>query len=115
MTPFKLGMCMLAAAAIVGAPGLVPEAKAKSSDTAAAIAGGIVGLGVGAALAKSQKHNTTIYVPGYVPPYPPGGYDPYWGQIFKPAPEINCYPAQRACYNINGGYSKRWTWRIYQR
>jgi hypothetical protein len=35
--------------------------------------------------------------------------------VFSPIPHMNCYPAQRACYNANGAYNANWTYKIYAR
>ena len=83
------------------------------SKTGAAVIGGAVGLGVGAAISKSKKQKKVIYYPGYAPPYPPGGYDPYWNRVTSPAPGILCYPAQYACYTANGSFSPKWTSRMF--
>ena len=83
------------------------------SKTGAAVIGGAVGLGVGAAISKSKKQKKVIYYPGYAPAYPPGGYDPYWNRVISPKPGIFCYPAQYACYTANGSFSPKWTSRMY--
>jgi hypothetical protein len=89
---------------------LFTEARPAPADsTGAAIAGGIVGLAVGAALSKKQKHTTVIYAPGYQPPYPPGTYPNAWAQFFSPKPGVTCYPIQRACYDARGAYNPKWT------
>lgn len=78
----------------------------------AAIAGGIiVGAAVGAAISSSVNQPKTVYVPVPVAAPPPQA----WGQVFSPIPHINCYPAQRACYNANGAYNGNWTYKIYAR
>ncbi len=90
------------------------QAQAKHSDVGAAIAGGIVGLAVGAALSTKHHQNENIYYPGYQPPYPAGGYNPYWQQPpFSPAPGVLCYQAQQACYNVGGGYAGKWSARVF--
>jgi len=80
---------------------------------AAAVAGGIVGLAVGAALSKKHHHHNDVYYPGHAPPYGPGGYNPAWAQSFMPSSMIVCYPLQRACYNVDGGFSVKWTSRVF--
>lgn len=81
--------------------------------TGAAIAGGIVGLAVGTALSKSDRYEPDVYVPGYQPLYPPGGYPYAWQQSFSPKPGVNCYPVQRACYDMGGAYNPKWTARTF--
>lgn len=76
------------------------------NNTGAAIAAGIVGLAVGAAIAGSANQPPNVYgpppAPAYAPPPP-----------FSPATGITCYPGQRACYRNSGAYSSDWTWRVY--
>ena len=80
----------------------------------AAIAGGVVGLAVGAALSRSATYDDPdIYAPGYQPPYPPGGYPAAWGQSFSPKPGVICYQIQRACYDAGGAYNPKWTARTF--
>lgn len=90
-----------------------PPAAHADDAAAAAVAGGIVGLAVGAALSKKHHHHNDVYYPGYAPPYGPGGYYPAWNQSFMPSPSITCYPLQRACYNVDGGFSVKWTSRVF--
>lgn len=99
--------------ALVPATLVAESPKARADDAAAAIAGGIVGLAVGAALSKKHHHHEDVYYPGYAPPYGPGGYNPAWAQSFMPSPRIICYPMQRACYNVDGGFSVKWTSRVF--
>ena len=76
----------------------------------AAIAGGIIaGAAIGAAISSSVNQPKTVYVA--VPPPRP----PQWQQVYSPIPHMNCYPAQRACYNANGAYNANWTYKIYAR
>ncbi len=88
-------------------------ANAGSKGTAAFIGGAVVGAAVVGAISASHKAPKVVYAPGYVAP--PPAYDPYWAGAMSPKPGITCYPAQQACYNAGGGYSKNWTWRIYAR
>jgi hypothetical protein len=98
-------------AAIIGSA-VAPDVRAASKDAvAAAIAGGVVGLAVGAAISKKYQQDRVIYVPGYQPPYPPGGYPAAWGQSFSPRPGVICYPMQRACYDVGGAYNPTGTAR----
>jgi hypothetical protein len=86
------------------------EARTVRADsTGAAIAGGVVGLAVGAALSKKHKHSKVIIVPEYRPPYPPGGYPNAFAQSYSPIPGIICYPVQRACYDAGGAFNPKWT------
>lgn len=70
-----------------------------------AVAAGIVGLALGAAIADSGKRDRYIYGP------PPPAYGP--PPPFSPAAGVICYQAQRACYNDNGMLSAKWTRRVY--
>src|SRR4029079_7522661 len=81
--------------------GFGSSAPAVAGNKGAAIAGGIIaGAAIGAAVSSSINQPKTVYVPVpvAVPPPPP----PQWQQVFSPIPHMNCYPAQRACYNANG-------------
>ena len=83
-----------------------------SCASGAAIAGGIIaGAAIGAAVSSSINQPKTVYVPVPVAAPPP----PQWQQVFSPIPQMNCYPAQRACYNANGAYNANWTYKIYAR
>jgi hypothetical protein len=82
---------------------------ARADSTGAAIAGGVVGLAVGAALSKKHKHSKVIIVPDYQPPYPPGAYPNAFAQSYSPIPGIICYPVQRACYDGGGAFNPKWT------
>src|SRR4029078_2838854 len=74
---------------------------AAAGNKGAAIAGGIIsGAAMGAAVFSSINQPKTVYVPVPVAAPPP----PQWQQVFSPIPHMNCYPAQRACYNANGAY-----------
>jgi hypothetical protein len=92
-----------------------PQAEAKTmGPTAAAIAGGVAGLAIGAAIADANRHKAKKYhYNGYVPPYQPGGYDPYFDRAFRPSNDVTCYPAQRLCYNDNGSVAKNWSRRVF--
>ncbi|WP_421694121.1 hypothetical protein [Aestuariivirga sp.] len=106
-------LCALAAAGMLAGPQQQAEAKTMG-PTAAAIVGGVAGLAVGAAIADANKPRTKkVYYPGYVPPYAPGQYDPYFNQAFSPTTGIVCYPAQRACYNNNGSVNGVWSRKVY--
>jgi hypothetical protein len=106
----RLLLAALAATAMLVA--FQPKAEAKISTGGAAILGGVAGLAVGAAIADSQR-NKKIYYQGYNPPYPPGGYGPYFNQAFSPTAGVVCYPAQRLCYNNAGSISGKWTRNVY--
>jgi hypothetical protein len=98
----------LTCALCLGGPSPVEAGKG------AAIAGGIIaGAAVGAAISSSVNQPKTVYVP--VPVAAPAPPPNAWGQVFSPIPHINCYPAQRACYNANGAYNGNWTYKIYAR
>ena len=101
----------LLAAALI-APGLLmvhtAPSEAKNGNKGAAVAAGIIGLAVGAAIADSNNRNRDVYgappPPAYRPPAP-----------FSPTGGVICYPDQRACYNNGGAYNGNWTWRVYGR
>jgi hypothetical protein len=87
-------------------------APAAAGNKGAAIAGGIIaGAAIGAAVSSSINQPKTVYVPVPVAAPPP----PQRQQVFSPIPHMNCYPAQRACYNANGAYNANWTYKIYAR
>ncbi len=111
MRAFLLNLSVVGA--ISAALVLADTRPAPAGAAGAAIAGGIVGLAVGAALSRSQRHDTVIYVPGYQPPYPPGGYPYAWGKSFSPRPGVICYQIQRACYDVGGAYNPKWTARTF--
>lgn len=80
-----------------------------SSDhgrTGAAIGGLIIGEAIAAAVSPHKKVVEKIYVPVGAPPPP-------LVQPYSPAAGVVCYPGQRACYTIGGGYDPRWTWQVY--
>ncbi len=78
------------------AAALAATTPAAANDVGAAIAAGAVGLAVGAALAKNHHSH----------------HDKHPNR-FSPAPGIECYDHQRACYHDGGGFSSNWTWRVY--
>ena len=85
----------ITAIAASGALALLAEPAGANSDVAAALAAGVVGVAVGASLANHEHHHHKS--------------NPH----FSPKPGIECYDRQRACYHTDGGYSDKWTWRIY--
>jgi len=109
------GLALGATLSLVAAQALLggAPAQAGSKGTAAFIGGAVVGAAVVGAISASHNAPKVVYAPGYVPP--PPAYDPVWAGAMSPKPGITCYPAQQACYNAGGGYSKNWTWRIYAR
>jgi hypothetical protein len=103
----KSNLAPLVALAIVPAlvfPASTP-AQAKDGAGVALVGGLIAGAAIGAAISNSKKHPKTIYV--QAPPPPPVA------QPFSPKSGVTCYPAQQACYNLNGAYNANWTWKIY--
>jgi hypothetical protein len=88
-------------------------AMAKHKNTKEAIAAGVIGLAVGAALSHKHQHNKEIYYQGYQPYYPPQGYNDYYARSFSPSPGVICYDAQRACYDRDGTFSNRWMRAYY--
>ena len=89
------------------------QASARDKDVDAAIAGGIIGLAIGAAVSSNHSHHHGVYHPGYVAPYQPGGYNAYYRQSFSPDRGIICYPAQRACYHVDGSYAGKYSRKIF--
>jgi len=73
------------------------QPAAANSDVAAALAAGVVGAAIGASLADHPHHTHR--------------HDAH----FSPAPGIECYDYQRACYHADGGFANNWTWRVYDR
>lgn len=112
----RLGKLVLAGCAaaslVVAAHG--PASAGGIGPTGAAIVGGVAGLAVGAAIADATRpKKKKIYYDGYQPPYPPGGYDPYFNQAYSPVAGVVCYPAQRLCYNNGGSVNGTWTRRAF--
>jgi hypothetical protein len=91
----------------------IPGIPAHASKTDDAIAAGIVGLAVGAALSHKHKHRKDIYYRGYQPYYPENDYDDYYSRTFSPGGGIICYRAQRICYDPNGTVSYKATARFF--
>ena len=107
---FKIPMVAALAAAVL----TFTHTEAPAISKKGALVGGlVVGAAVGAAVAADARHTTKIIVPGYAPPYPPGGYPPYYQQVTSPKPGILCYPAQRACYDAGGAYNPKWSMREF--
>ena len=99
----------IAALAALAAMSLGTAAPSAAKNNTAAIVGGIIaGAAVGAAISSSVDHPKKVYVPAPEP-------RPAWDKVYKPNPNIWCYPAQRACYNRNGVYNANWTTKIYVR
>lgn len=74
-----------------------------------AIAAGIIGLALGAAVADSaHSRDTAIY--GGPPPAYYGSPPP-----FSPGEGVTCYPARRQCYMPNGLLDWVWTDRVFPR
>lgn len=86
---------------------LEPAAARDHGRGAAAISGLIVGGAIAAAISPKKKVIEKVYVPVAAPP-PPPPVAPY-----SPAAGVLCYPQQRACYTVGGGYDPRWTWQVY--
>lgn len=109
------GFRLVAATACLAiATGLGSTAMANNNKTVeAAVAAGIVGVAVGAALSHKHQHDPVIYYQGYQPYYPAGGYNAYYNQTIRPASNVICYPAQRVCYNSNGSVANKWSRRVF--
>lgn len=100
-----------APAVLLLAAALLPVHAGPSSahnNTGAAIAAGVVGLAVGAAIAGAASRPRAVYGPPPAPVYAPP-------PPFSPAANVVCYPGQRACYYNGGAYSADWTYRVYGR
>lgn len=70
-----------------------------------AIAAGIIGLAVGAAVDNAVHRDEYVYGPPR-PVYRAG-------TPFSPHFNVMCYPAQRACYNNGGYYNPNWSYRVF--
>jgi hypothetical protein len=106
-----VSMALVAALALPFAT-ITPQ-SAQAGKTEDAIAAGLVGIAVGAALSHKHKHRRDIYHRGYQPYYPDDGYDEYYSNTFSPGGGIICYRAQRICYDPNGTISYRATARFF--
>ncbi|WEK51660.1 MAG: hypothetical protein P0Y66_06645 [Candidatus Kaistia colombiensis] len=73
----------------------------------AAIAAGIIGLALGAAVADSA-HSRDANIYGGPPPAAYGQAMP-----FSPSVGVTCYPSRRQCLVNNGVIAWNWTDRIY--
>lgn len=104
---------LAAIAAMAFALASLQAIPAQASKTDDAIAAGIVGLAVGAALSHKHRHRKNAYYSGYQPYYPDGGYDDYYSRTFSPGGGVICYRAQRICYDPNGTISYRSTARFF--
>lgn len=115
--------CLTSAVVIAGVMSVYAAPAAAHNNVGAAIAAGVLGLAVGAAVAADGgPRDHVIYGPP-PPPFapPPPGFDgppppPAYGPPpppFFPERGIACYPAQQACYQDGRGFSPWWTARIY--
>jgi hypothetical protein len=95
-----IALASLAAAALAG-PAL-PHGHHRTGDM---IAAGVVGAAIGAALSENTRHDPVIYESGH-------RHDHGAGRV-SPAPGVECYDASQACYYDTGGYSGKWTGRVY--
>lgn len=75
----------------------------------AAIAAGIIGLALGAAVADSAHPRDTVIYGGP----PPASYGP--PPPFSPSAGVTCYPARSQCYMPNGLLDWSWTDRVFPR
>lgn len=130
MIPIRLRLLPAALAVAALLTGGATPGHANNS-TGAAVAAGIAGLAVGTMVgaAVASPRDPVIYgppppppPPGYRPPPPPPYYPPPpgyrppppMGAPFSPAPNVMCYPARRACFNMSlGGFSANWTHRVF--
>lgn len=111
MTFIRRCLLLSVTATIVVSPLL--QTPAQAGKTADAIAGGLIGAAIVAAASKHHHHHEKYSYGGYRAPYQPGGYDPYWNNMFKPKGDVICYRAQAACYNLNGSFNAKWTMRAF--
>lgn len=75
----------------------------KKDNTGAVVAGALaIGILAAAAASSKNKHNNDRY-DGYRDARP-----------YSPAKHVDCYPAQRACYERGRGYSAYWTNREFR-
>jgi hypothetical protein len=94
----------LALAGLLALSTASPGLAHHNDDAAAAIiAGGLIGAAAIAASSHHHHHHDQ-YVP---PPY----YTP--GAPFSPARGIICYPRERACYDNDGFFKPKWTYRVF--
>ncbi|MCP4386465.1 MAG: hypothetical protein GY798_34495 [Hyphomicrobiales bacterium] len=103
MRRFGLAVAALAIIPLLSVSSPSPG-HAKDGVGVAIIGGLIAGAAIGAAVAASKKHPQKVYVK---PPPPPKA------KPFSPHGGVKCYPKQHACYNKNGSYNGKWTWKIY--
>ncbi|MBP7001034.1 hypothetical protein [Amaricoccus sp.] len=82
------------AAALAAALTVQIQPAYPNDATAAAIAAGIAGVAVGAAIANHHHHSH------------PGGH-------FTPKPGVTCYNKQRACYHDDGSFAANATWEYF--
>lgn len=85
---------VLAAAALSG---LASPAAAHNNDVAAAVAAGVVGVAIGAALSDHPKHHGHKHK-----------------DHFSPKPGVTCYDYQAACYHDDGSLASNMTWEVYR-
>lgn len=85
-----------------------PAAAHHHDKEAGEIAAGLLGLAVGAAIVDDSERRHEVYGPPVTPYYAsPRPFSPHYG--------VSCFPAQRACYHDEGGFSAHWTHRVYGR
>lgn len=75
---------------------LALPAEANDKDVAAAVAAGIAGVAIGAALSDHPHH-------GHTP-----------RNHFSPKPGVTCYNYQAACYHDDGSFAANKTWEYYR-
>lgn len=99
MTGSRLNVHFVRPAAVAAAALLVlaAPAAANNKDVAAAVAAGVVGVAIGAALADHPKHHGHKH-----------------RDRFSPKPGVTCYDYQAACYHDDGSLASNMTWEVYR-
>lgn len=101
----KIGLAgLLVAASVTANPAVAKEKHRphKDKDATAAVIAGVLGLGVGIAIARHGKNHDNDYQ----------WDDDVYGRPFSPADNVYCYPKQRTCYR-NNRIAYKWTRQIF--
>lgn len=79
-----------------------PHHDKDKNGAAVAIIAGVIGLGIGASIAKHRNDRDDYYQ----------WDEEQYGQPFSPAARVTCYPRQRLCYK-NDHIAPKWTRRMF--